>query len=399
VRRGSYPGGGDITGFVGSPVYNHTLQADVYGASPNGSFSYYVATLAVNSAYRFSNSSNLDNTSIGVAQGDPGCANVNFVNGTSLNCGQAQVFNLPISQAPFQVLVTEQAQIRNTVANFHYGIRHGELTDDLQALYSVDYTGSPFPYSGPTLDPALADAVNANRQVIWPSGQLYTGSLGRPFNSASTMLLTWPSSGGGTGPVPPFYLDGQATQASVAKLSYTRLFSPSAFLRVYAYSLYSSWAFDQATNPYVGGIYYTERNNTNGVTVTYQNQINEKNLLRADADYTKQIGLLYSYSPNFFSGGGNVSCGDLSLGPSGLGPCSPGATVARIGAPNHQWNDLPEGDSDVALSDSWHPSDRWNVDLGVRFDSFIIGLTALQINGPNGLAEQGQNSVGQCLQG
>jgi len=60
---------------------------------------------------------------------------------------------------------------------------------------------------------------------------------------------------------------------------------------------------------------------------------------------------------------------------------------------------LPEGDWDVAIADSWHPTSRWLADIGLRYDSFTIGLTALQINGPNGIAEQGQNSVGQCLQG
>jgi TonB dependent receptor/Carboxypeptidase regulatory-like domain/TonB-dependent Receptor Plug Domain len=399
ANRGSYPGGGDITGYVGGPVFNHTVQADIYGGTPNGDFSYYVSTLAVNSAYRFGNASNLDNTGISIPAGDPGCAYVNFLNGTSLNCGQPHFFNLPISQAVAQIYTAPYATIRNTIANFHFGIHHGDLTDDVQALYSSDYSGNPFNYSGPTLDPRLADMTNADHQIIWPFGQLYTGSIGQPYNPSAFKTLTWPSAGGSTGPVPAWYLDGQTQQSSVSKLSYTRSFSPSAFLQVYGYSLYSLWTFDQATNPYIGGIYYVLRNNTNGATATYENQVSEHNLLRADLDYTKQVGLVYSYSPNFFSDGGNVTCGNLALGPAGIVPCAVGETVAQIGAPSHVWNDLPEGDWDVALTDKWHPNDRLTADLGVRFDSFTQGLTPLQITGPNGIAEQGQNSVGQCLDG
>jgi len=398
IRRGSYPGGGDVTGFVGAPAFNHSLLADVYGGSPDGRFTYFLSSLAVNSDYRFGNANNLDNTLISVAANDPGCPLVNFVNGASLDCTQPHTFNLPIAQAPITVFTTETASIRNTVANFHYALRHGELSDDLQLLYSVDSTLSPFPYSGATIDPRIANAVNGNNQVVWPSGQLYTGTLGQPFNPAAFLTLSWPSAGGGTGTVPAWYFDSQTTQASVEKLSYTHLFSPSSFLRFYVYGLYSGWNFDQATNTIMGGVFFVERNNSTGATATYQNQLNEQHLLRVDVDYEKQLGLRYSYSPQSFSGG-NVRCGNLSLGPGGLAACTPGATVARIGPPSHQWNDLPEIDTDIALSDKWHPSNNLLFDLGVRFDRFQIGLAPLLINGANGVAEQAQNQFGQCLFG
>src|SRR5579872_4295240 len=38
IRRGSYPGGGDITGFLGAPAFNHSVVADVYGGSPDRRF-------------------------------------------------------------------------------------------------------------------------------------------------------------------------------------------------------------------------------------------------------------------------------------------------------------------------------------------------------------------------
>ncbi|MBV8203536.1 MAG: carboxypeptidase regulatory-like domain-containing protein, partial [Candidatus Eremiobacteraeota bacterium] len=63
IRRGSYPGGADLTAIVGTPAFNHTLQADVYGGTADRRFTYYVSTLAVNADYQFGNRSNLDNTS------------------------------------------------------------------------------------------------------------------------------------------------------------------------------------------------------------------------------------------------------------------------------------------------------------------------------------------------
>ena len=394
IHRGSYPGGGELTGWVGSPVFNHSVQADVYGATPDQHFTYYVSTMAINSAYRYSNASNLDNTSISVPANDPGCPLVNFINGSSLDCAQPHIINLSISQAPLIVISTLNASIRNTVANVHYSIHHGDLNDDLQALYMTDYTGSPFPYSGSTINPNIAVAINAQNQVVWPSGQFYTGVANQPYNPSKQMLLTWPSSGGGTGPVPAWYYDGQSSQQSVEKLGYTHLFSGTSFLRLNLYSLYSFWGFDQATNALVGGIYYTERNNSTGASLEYENQLNQQNLLRAAVDYEKQVGLRYSYSP-----GGSVSCGALSLGPSGLTSCTPGASVAQILGPSQQWNNLPEYDTSAAVSDKWQPSDRFVVDLGLRFDSFVQGLVPLAINGPNGLAVQSQNQFGVCLDG
>ncbi len=394
IQRGSYPGGAELTGWVGSPVFNHSVQAAVYGATPDQHFTYYVSTMAINSAYRYSNSSNLDNTSISIPANDPGCPNVNFINGSSLNCAQPHIINLSISQAPLIVISTLNASIRNTVANVHFAIPHGSLNDDIQALYMVDYTGSPFPYSGSTINPDIAVATNSLGQVVWPSGQFYTGANNAPYNPGQQMLLTWPSSGGGTGQVPSWYYDGQSTQQSIEKLGYTHLFSGTSFLRLNLYSLYSFWNFDQATNALVGGIYYTLRNNSTGATLEYQNQLNQQNLLSAAVSYEKQLGLRYSYSP-----GGSVSCGTLSLGPGSLTPCVPGASVAQILGPSQEWNNLPEYDTSAAVSDKWQPSNHFLVDLGLRFDSFVQGLVPLTINGPNGIAVQSQNQFGVCLYG
>ena len=417
IRRGSYPGGSDLTFVAGAPVYNHTFQADAYGGTPDQRFTWYLSTLAVNADYNFSNRSNLDNATQPVAANDPTCAFFNAQNGTSIDC--TKPFNVTdvISHAAFWNFINPSAAIRDTVLNLHYQVRHGDMADDIQALYNVGTTGNPFPYSGGMLDPNLAEFLTPGGAVGWPFGRLYIGPLGQPFNGASVERLTWPSSNQSIGPIPSNFQDHQNTQSGIEKLGYTREFTPSSFLRVYAYSLYSLWAFDQPTNPFVGDSWYQLHDNATGYTMNYQNQVNARHLLRFDVDYVKDLTLRYNYAPDFFGfdsapdtigsnvkstefGGVQALCGTISLGLAGLKQCGgPGDTVAFIGGPYAYWNQLPAINTDLAIADSWQASDNLLIDLGARLDRFQIVLTPLQITGPNGIAEQAQNQFGTCLDG
>lgn len=419
-RRGTYPGGADFTGIVGGPLFNHTIQADVYGATPDRRFTYFVSELASNADYNFGSRTNLDNTSIRVPANDPGCGAFNtqlFLNTSAstdggrwnLDCSVPHILNMPISQGSWQSFVNPSVAIRDTVANLHWTIDHSGLSDDLQALYVVGGTGNPFLYAGTGLDPALffqgvGGSVNSAGQLLWPTGTPYIGPINQTFNSAAFGTFTWPSSGGGTGPIPPFYVDSQSTEQSVAKLSYTRSFSSSSFLRFYAYALYSAWNFDQATNGFLGDSFYQLHDNLTGYTLNYQNQINPENLVRLNVDYSKDRTLRYNYAPNFFPGG-TVLCAlpgmTLANGPAAYDPngCSAGENVITIGSPFAYWNNINPINTDAALVDSLKPSDRWLLDVGLRWDHFSVPLMPLQITGPNGIAEQAQNQFGVCLHG
>src|SRR5579863_610199 len=48
IRRGTYPGGADMTIIGGTPSFNHSINMDAYGGTPSGGFTYYVSTLALN---------------------------------------------------------------------------------------------------------------------------------------------------------------------------------------------------------------------------------------------------------------------------------------------------------------------------------------------------------------
>ncbi|HLJ84017.1 MAG TPA: TonB-dependent receptor [Candidatus Eremiobacteraceae bacterium] len=413
MRRGTYPGGGDLTLVAGAPTYNHTMQADLYGASPDRKFSYYVSELAVNADYNFANRENLDNHVINVAANDPGCLAFNTLMGPNvqseiptpfLSCGSAHNLNVPISQEVWQEFGNISAAERDTVINLHYGILHNGMTDDLQALWVGGTTGNPYPYSGAHLDPALyaqgQGGSVVNGQLQWVFGTPYVGPNNAPYDPTKLGTYTWPTAGNSIGTIPSNYVDSQSTQSGIEKVSYTRALSSSSFARFYAYALYSAWNFDQATNGFVGDSFYQLHDNATGYTLNYQNQLTQAHLLRFDIDYSKDLSLRYNYAPNFLQENFWAGCG-LSLTDPNLHTCAPGDpnNVVMKGTPFAYWNALPEINTDAALADSWKPSDRWLFDIGARLDRFEVGLTPLQILGPNGIAEQSQNLAGNCLHG
>jgi hypothetical protein len=429
IRRGSYPGGGDLTYVIGSPLLTNTIQADIYGGTPDRKFTYYVSTLWVQADYNFGDRSNLDNVGISVPASDVGCGaangQINASGGTTFNmCGTPLSYNIPISQAAWSSFLNPNAKMADTVINLNWSIDHQGLSDNLQALYTVGMTQNPFLYSGPFVDtstvancsfpgataPLLVNACPASvgQPMTWPYGRIYTGQVGQGFNPMNLYTLTWPSAGGSIGDMPSNYLDTQRTQSSIEKLSYTRALTSASFIRLYGYSVYSLWNFDQATNAWLGDSFYDLHENASGLTLNYQNQLNQQHLLRVDVDYLQEKVLRYNYAPNFPYGPGSfVNCfpslvvdytATLDTGCSGAQGGTPEA-VAQINGPYAYWNNISPVSSDVALADTWRPSDRLTFDVGVRYDRFQIPLMPLQVTGPNGVAEIAQNQFGTCLDG
>ncbi len=421
-QRGRYPGGGDVTGLVGSPSFNHTVQGDVYGGTPDNRFTYYISTLALNTQYEFGQRGNLDGTTLTIPAGDPGCGAVKFIYGplddnisTPFACtpsgalASTQVTRLPVSIGSY--FSNPFSAIRDTVANLHWGFAHNGLSDDLQGLFLTGTTSQPNYYAGQGIAPDSSGApnfgVNGGPNTInWPVGHLYMAPVGTAYNPAKAALLTWPSSGGSDqGIVPQNYVDGFTTKYSIEKLGYTRALNQNSFLNIYGYALYSDWLIDSATNSNNNGVYYQLHDNAAGATLNYQNQLNDKNLLKITGDWTRDVTLRYNYG-NYLSQQrlagekrGEVLCGTIVTGPSGLAPCNPGDNVAQIKGPYAYWNDVNPQNYDGVISDQLKPSEKWLIDLGARYDIMGFQLMPLQITGANGVAEKAQNQFGVCLAG
>jgi hypothetical protein len=417
IRRGTYPGGADMTIIGGTPSFNHSVDMDVYGGTPSGNFSYYLSTLALNFTDAFNNQTNDNGLTYDIPANDAGCPAFQILNGNPLaSCATAHALSSPIQFGAYQSNTI--ADERDTVTNLNWRINHGSLSDDLQALFVTGFTLTPQydQYAGANVDPALnCEEVGTSctstpgvfGPVTWPVGALYTGALNQHYNAAQTLPLTWPTSNGSTGAIPQGYNDNQNTQYSIEKVGYTRALTPTSFLDVYGYQMYSFWTLNQATEGIVGGTFYQLHDNATGFTANYTNQLNSQNLLRFDADWSKDLTLRYNYG-NYFTQqttggevGGEVLCyaAGTTLTPSNLTGCTTGATVAQIKGPYAYWSSTTPEFSDGVLADTFKPSDKLEFDLGLRFDSFVFGLMPLQITGANGLAEQAQNKYGICLHG
>jgi len=432
ISRGKYPGGADFTAVVGSPLFNHSVQADVYGATPDNRFSYYVSTLASDNYVNFGDRSNLANTSFTVPAGDPGCGGFNYgfnyfgigrgVPGVTagsqpLNCAQPVTLNQPASQGAYAS--TPYNALRDTATNLHWSLVHNGLNDDLQALYVVGSTAAgPYgPYGTYGADPSQATefdtgtTVQPNGVIDWPTGQFYKGAVGQPYNPALLTPLTWPTSGGSVtncaptgfngatggpfcgGPMPSNFQDSESTQYSIEKLAYTHSLNQSSFLRVYGYQMYSAWTLDQPINGYVGFSFYQLHDNASGVGLDYQNQLNQQNLIKVIGDWSRDLTLRYNYSPQTATSSTTCATAGAST------PCGPGATVTGTTIPFSTWNTVTPLDWDGVIQDTFKPSDKMQFDIGLRWDQFLYQLMPQAITGPNGLAYQSEVGSGQCLQG
>ncbi|MBC5808534.1 MAG: hypothetical protein DLM53_10630 [Candidatus Eremiobacter antarcticus] len=398
IQRGKYPGGGDITGVIGSPTFAHTVQADVYGGTPDNRFTYYLATLAANQAYQFGDRNDLDNSAVHVAANDPGCALFNTITpavtpGPALNCAVANDLSQPQSIAAYGVNPFNAT--RDTVANLHWTLNHAGLNDDVQALYMVGTTAAaPYgKYAGFQLDPSIYTAysggvIGPNGENDWPTGTFYRGVVGQPYNPALLTTLTWPSSGNSTGPIPANFNDSQSTQYSIEKLGYTRALTQSSFLRLYGYQMYSYWTLDQPLNGIIGSSFYQLHDYLSGFTGIYQNQLNQQHLLKLTGDYSRDRTL----RSNYFN---YTSAPPACVG----GPCVPGALVTHVGAPSNNWSTVEPVNTDFVISDTFKPSEKLLFDLGLRFDQFKYKLMPMQIVGAGGLAVQAEQQFGDCLHG
>ncbi|MBV8339166.1 MAG: TonB-dependent receptor [Candidatus Eremiobacteraeota bacterium] len=432
IQRGRYPGGADFTAVIGSPLYNHTVQADVYGATPDNHFSYYVSTLASNNYVNFGDRSNLANTSYTVPAGDPGCGGFNYgfdyfgiahgvphvtAGGAPLNCAVPVTLNQPASQAAYAS--TPYNALRDTAANLHWTFVHNGLNDDLQGLYVIGTTDStPFGMYGTygadpsqTTEFETGTTVAPNGIIEWPTGAFYKGAVGQPYSRSLLTPLTWPTSGGSVtncpatggvngatglpfcgGEMPSNFQDNQTTQYAIEKVAYTHSLTQSSFLRVYGYQMYSAWTLNQPINGFVGFSFYQLHDNATGAGLNYQNQINQQNLLKLTGDWSRDLTLRYNYAPQTVSGPTCASGGAAA-------PCGPGTTLTSVGIPFSTWNNVTPLDWDGILQDTFRPNDKMQFDVGLRWDEFGYQLMPQQITGRDGLAYLSEEVDGICLAG
>jgi hypothetical protein len=437
IRTGTYPGFGNSDIGLGAPIFYHKLNAEAGGASPNRLFSYYAGFGGYDQNFRAIDQS--DGASYQQLWGTPftNCPAVEplptKLPGCYNSAGAYQGTNPQTWYvlAPYNYNALNEITDRENVVNFHFGIPHKRDSgrDDIQLLWQGSDLKT-IPYLAPKDwgSPAFYAAAGMG-PLTYPSSNVYTGQLGQllPTTSAPTAYgavkpYCFPSADPSLacgGNIQQTTSDAIDNSVGMLKLQYQKNFSSSAYLRVYGYTVFSNWfnwGPSSANDFFSGGVPtdYELFTHTVGVSGTFADQINSKNLVQLQGSYS-QATSERSNNLTMFSGGG-TRMGVLvdSLNPTngicysaaGLPrSCDKGAAhfsvnnlnsyqstgtlpAAMTIAPgttcngnpcewyiadngyNGRYNTVVPKFTSFSATDQWDPTDRLHVNLGLRYDRF-----------------------------
>jgi hypothetical protein len=472
IKSGTYPGFSTLTMGIGTPTLYNGYNFEVGGATPDRNFSYYIANTNTAQGFRFVDQNN--GASIQDTWGAPfaklapagGCAAAplavqqNFASCYATGIGPGGYLLGPPPASGVASTVASSYD-REGVVNLHFGLPHRNDAgkDDIQLLYDISYLNQKY-YSSPS-DWGLSDPTyQAN--YFGPGGEpylsgqtcallfgvpglncgyQYLGAVGAPLahnykQMTNPVYFAYnPSSiGPGVNYIPWTQRDGTANPNNILKLQYQHNFGSSAYFRIYGFSNYSEWPqtcpITGLTN-FVGycPLNYFVKTNTNGGSMQYGDQLNDKNLLTvqlsdfAAIDYranddtmiNELVGLnantgvdAFAYAVNakspasgvcYASGGTGVNGG--TAGPPagtpiscfsqyatqlGLANANAGAALpACAGANCELWvaengrygggNYAQPNFGSFVVTDQIKPSSQWFLNLGIRYDRFFYGLS------------------------
>jgi hypothetical protein len=483
IRTGTFPGFADSQLGNGTPTFYHRAMVEAGGATPDRLFSYYVGIAGYDQDFR-----DVDNFNGAFYSNLYGPPLAPLVSPQSPQYVQGGYFIGPFDWMNFASL-----SARDVVANFHIGIPHHNDAgrDDVQLLYDSSVLSNSF-YSAnndvsspqcplivkgaacwgqinPLSNLGLAPHLPLGSVTPYIDGLQWncTPDVGRTFTTAqltaigpgctsryfypfSSMNRPWSNlaTGSSYGFVPNGQRDASQNQQEIAKLQYTHNFGSTAFLRLYGYTYYSTWdlvgaqctAFFYAcpTAPD-----YELSSHTRGLSMQFQDQLNEQNLLSLQGSYVTASTIrdnntqMYNNfgpfgGPNRTSaavvvnsadpyggfcygshGGAPVSC-NPSVGaaqfitwdqlfepsvspPPGLpttcnDPRVPGKTACTyLMAENGlyaTYNNVQPKFAAASLVDEFRPNDKILLNLGVRLDSFTFDGLNGNINNNGGAARQ-----------
>ncbi len=452
IKSGTYPGFSQLTVGIGTPTLYNGYNFEVGGATPDRNFSYYIAnTNSVGDAryYDQNNGASIQNvwgTPMAPLLPPNGCTVGGVATPTAKNysaCYATGIGPGGYLLAPMvDSVLGAQTFDREGVVNLHFGIPHHNDAgkDDVQLLYDISYLNNKY-YSSAS-DWGMSDpfyqATYGNGELGTPlpafpylAGNLglglqYLGPVGAPL-VANYKQMTNPvyfaynpnSVGSGLLFIPFNQRDGTANPNNILKLQYQHNFGSSAYFRIYGFSDYSEWPQtcpNTLTTFYVGycPFNYYVKTNTNGGSMQYGDQLNDKNLLTvqlsdfAAVDYRSnddtminQFGLVnnFAYAVNsknpsagvcYTAGGTAVSCFSPNALAFTLHDAAAGNPVTPLpascgGASCEYWvaengrygggNSAKPNFGSFVVTDQIKPSSQWFLNLGVRYDRFLYNLS------------------------
>ncbi len=439
IKTGTYPGYGTAMLSVGYPAFYHQASVEVGGSTPDRNFSYYAGFGGSNQSFNYiddNNGAGIPNTFFYPVSAVPG-----YTCGLKACTAQAYSNGYVYTGAPSPLLFTSglgfsltNQTLRDSIINLHFAIPHksNALRDDVQAFWMTSESNNYYFSSTNDFGKAQIDALYG--PLTWDDTYGYSGAPMQPVNTGDIYQYAFPQSQPHAfqGLLPTSLRDPNENGVSVSKLQYQHVFSPSEYLRVYGYSLYSTWninGYNSTAQPYYGWeLPYFLPDHVYGFNLSYENQLSSQHLLTVSGAYTYSNPQRYDVT-YFPSGwplttlvGKNGDCYDPTSGlqtgcyagasshsgsnvytePGGtttdptptLGYTCPGPAPAC--AANAQWlatntsfhgalNQVRTAFYGYSIGDQWRPGDKWNVNLGLRLEDFgfMFGNTS-----PNDPARQ-----------
>ena len=424
IRTGTAPASRNLDIAVGTPTFYNKVAFEAGGANPSRTFSYYLGAGAYNQHYRYYDQYNgaslqqnwgapLGACGAGVtAQSCFGPGGVDYTNG-----GATPAYAL----GPGTTDALAAVRDRDTVANFHFGLpRKDGNKDDIQLLFDNNFIDNPAYNSTNDMGgAAFLDMIGAAHTYI--DGYQFTGqpvgtTLPANYAGGGAVRYLFPQSPFGRpigAQIEPDRRDAFVNNQAIVKAQYQHNFGTSAFLRVYGYTYYSDWlqTGPQSTQMnYLGYVPsdYELHSHTRGVSLQFSDQLNSQHLLSIQGSYTTSttlrdnnsgIGksgnvgyLVSSAAPTSgicYSGVGAAvtGCGGATqtftlkqafnntVTPANTingGVCGAGTCEYILGenGVSATYNTVTPKFSAFSITDQWKPTDRLNINLGLRYDKF-----------------------------
>ncbi|HEY5094111.1 MAG TPA: TonB-dependent receptor, partial [Candidatus Eremiobacteraceae bacterium] len=457
IRNGTYPGYGELSLGMGGPALYNKASLEIGGATPDRNFTYFVGVGGYHQSFRYFDENN--GASLQNLWGTPSNRLPCPHNSTDLNfesCYSTHIGPGGIALAsPVDSLNVSDVWDYENVVNLHFGVPHRNDAgkDDIQLLYDNSYLHNT--YYGSASDwgvtvPGLQQTLNNGAPVFGYAsgpglGYQYMGRVGgvlgsgvtadqlqgmvNPVNFAynpnSTHRSPYSALLGTFANIDPNQRDGTANPNSIIKLQYQKNIGTSSYFRIYAYNNYSLWPQtcpNTGWTTFVGycPLNYYVQTMTNGVSASYANQINDKNLINLEVgdtfanDYranddtmiNELVGInrntgadsfLYAVNKNaprsgicYTPAGEAVSCYSGNAATVGLSDAANGAANLTLpdscGSGPCEWfaaengrygggNQAKPTFLSASLTDQWKPTSQLLFNIGVRMDSFRYKLS------------------------
>ena len=429
IRTGTAPASRNLDLAVGTPIFYNKVAVEAGGANPSRTFSYYLGAGAYNQSFRYYDQYN--GASLQQNWGAPLGACGAGVTASSCfgpqgqdytNGGGTPAYALgPYATAPGGGVALAEVLDRDTVANFHFGLPRKDGTkDDIQLLFDNNSINNPAYNSTNDMGgAAFLNMVGAGHTYV--DGFTFTGQpvgsvLPANYNGGGVSRYLFPQSPNGRAvgvDIQPDRRDAFVNNQSIVKLQYQHNFGTNAFLRVYGYTYYSDWlqTGPQSTQMnYLGYVPsdYELHSHTRGASMQFSDQLNSQHLLSVQGSYTTsttlrdnntgvgQTGnvgwLVSSAAPTSGicysnTGAAVVGCGagsqtfTLRQGFNGTvtpantingGVCGTGTCQYILGENGLRatYNTVQPKFTAFSITDQWKPTDRLNINLGLRYDRF-----------------------------